>query len=471
MNRVLLIKITLIAVLILLLTIPLAMIRGVISERSYYRNDARNSIAESWTGAQRFLGPIVVVPYRIQHERKVWDKNSEQYETELWYEAKRIYLLPEELTLRGQLATEERSRGLYEVPVYRTDLQLTGSFQSQPVVELARGSRDPIEWDSPYLAVTVEDIRGVVSQPQLNWQGTTQEFLSGSGLPKIDGGMHAPLPLFPSAEAGRYEFSFALRLHGMESLQFSPVGKSTSVILDADWPHPSFSGRYLPSERTIDNDHFSARWQVSSFSSDMARALALLEEGNSAEFLTNTFGVSLVSPVDIYQQTDRAIKYGLMFVTLTFVVFFLFEVMKRLRLHPMHYLLVGSALTLFYLLLIALSEHIAFAGAYGIAAVACVGLIGFYVSAVLQSWLRALAVTGLLAILYAMLYFILQSEDNALLMGALLLFAVLSLVMVVTRKVDWYAIGEQMGRHKERRPAGPTGDLGIDGPSASITDL
>jgi inner membrane protein len=349
------------------------------------------------------------------------------------------------LRVNGKVNTEERSRGIYTLPVYRAKLKVAGEFSNQALLDTARGSKVNIDWQRPYLAVAISDIRGVTTQPQLHWAGRDYEFGSGSGLAEL-GGMHVRVGALDVDKAAQYRFDFEVDLHGMEQLDFSPVGKNTEVNLSSDWPHPSFTGRYLPTQRTITDNAFDARWQVSSFSSDMVQTMDALSRGQVGDFTANTFGVSLVNAVDVYQQTERSAKYGVLFVSLTFVVFFLFEVMKGLRLHPMQYLLVGLALTVFFLLLISLAEHIPFAAAYAIAAAASVGVIGVYISEVLQSRPRAAAFSAMLALLYAMLFAILRSEDNALLMGSLLLFGMLTLVMVVTRKLDWYSVAEQMTR-------------------------
>ncbi len=452
MNRKFVIKIGIIAGLILLLLIPLGMISGVIGERSSYRFSAQQSIAESWTGAQKFLGPVLVVPYMEYHQRKEWDKEKKQYRLETYTVAKRIHLLPEHLKIAGEVGTEERSRGIYAVPVYDAKLRVTGHFINQKLIDLKKEAGTKIELKQPFLSVMITDIRGVVTQPQLRWDGRAVEFRSGSDFDTMPGGMHASLPVPGADVLARYDFDFAVELHGMERLEFAPTGKNTDVSMTADWPHPSFIGRYLPTERTVTDRAFSAHWQVSAFSSNMNQAVDALLSGNADDFASNTFGVSLINPVDVYQQTERAVKYAELFLLLTFVAFFLFEVMKGLRLHPMQYLLVGMALTVFYLLLISLTEHIPFAAAYLVAALACVGTIGIYLKAVLQSWRRALTFSGTLLLLYGMLYVILRSEDNALLMGSLLLFGVLALVMMVTRHLDWYRVAEQMAQQAILRP-------------------
>lgn len=443
MGKLLTYKVLMIGLLMLLLLIPLTMIRGVISERTYYRDQAREDIASSWTGAQKVLGPLLVVPYSEVKRRSVWDENLKRYREESYTSHDHLYILPDQLNVSARMITEKRSRGLYSIPVYSSEMNVEGAFDTKPLVELVARKGGRINIGTAYLSVVVNDIRGVVVQPQLNWRGEMVRFVSGSEIKNLESGMHATVGKLSGEVAERHPFMFDMSMRGMETIEFSPVGNSTQVTLEAAWPHPSFTGRYLPTERTIDGRMFTARWQVSSFSSDMPRIVAECAEGSCQEFNGNTFGVSLVNPVDLYQQTERAVKYAILFIILTFVAFFLFEVMKQLRLHPMQYLLVGSALTLFYLLLVSLSEHIAFHWAYLTAAISSTLLITVYVSGVLASTVRGMALGSGLLVLYGMLYAILRSEDNALLMGSLLIFAVLGGVMLITRKFDWYRIGGQ----------------------------
>jgi len=229
------------------------------------------------------------------------------------------------------------------------------------------------------------------------------------------------------------------------------VGRDSRVELSSDWPHPSFVGEYLPASREVGGAGFSALWQTSFFATDMEQVLQACVTRNDCKGLgARHFGVSFVDPVDQYLKTERAIKYALLFIGLTFAVFFLFEVLKRMAVHPMQYALVGMSLALFYLLLLSLSEHLSFVWAYTIAATACVALIGFYVSHVLHSALRGGAFAGLLALLYALLFGLLGAEDYALLLGSVLVFAVLAGFMLLTRKLDWYGVGRSLGRTAEQ---------------------
>jgi inner membrane protein len=436
-------KVLVIALLTVLLMIPLMMIEGIVYERSAYRDQARHGIAQSWTGEQQLVGPLLVVPYKESYMLSMWDKNKERYELKKQTRHGKLLIAPETLKIDGEITTETRKRGIYPVPVYHSQLGVSGRFAFDKIEAFIKSAKHDIEWQDAYLTVVISDVRGVEIQPMLTWRGETREFVSDTLLEEMHNGMHAPLGAL-QGEMEPIEFSFDLKLNGMELLQFSPVGKNTSIRLKADWPDPSFIGRYLPTSREIDAQGFTSTWNLSSFSSSIPQHLNACQEGQCSMLMQETFGVRLFNSVDIYQQSERSVKYALMFIGLTFVSFFLYEVMKGLRLHPMQYLLVGLSLSVFYLLLISLSEHMAFNYAYTLATLASTLLIGFYISSILQSVKHGGVITSALLLLYGMLYGILVSEDNSLLMGSLLIFSVLSLVMIVTRRVDWYAITDEL---------------------------
>lgn len=450
-------KVLVIVLLTLLLMIPLTMIEGVVHERSAYRNMARNSIAMSWTGEQQFLGPLLVVPYKEHYTEKVWNKETEHYELKQRTLDRRLFIAPEHLTVDGEVTSETRKRGIYAVPVYRSRLTVSGRFNLERIDEIAGKTEHEIEWRDAFLSVAVSDVRGVEAQPHLKWRDKEVEFAPDTLVDGIRSGMHAELGKL-QREKGAVDFRFDLKLNGMELLQFSPLGKSTSVRIKANWPDPSFVGRYLPSTREIDAAGFNASWNLSSFSSAIPQHLEDCRKGSCAALLQESFGVRLFNSVDIYQKSERSVKYALMFIGLTFVSFFLYEVMKGLRLHPMQYLLVGLGLSVFYLLLISLSEHMAFLYAYSAASLASTLLIGVYVSSVLGSVRHGGILSAALLLLYGMLYGILRAEDNALLMGSLLIFGMLSLVMIATRRLDWYSVTDDLtvriaARKKAQQPA------------------
>jgi len=442
MSRTLGFKLGAIALLILLLMIPLLMIGGLVSERQQQRDRVLQDIARSSSYRQQITGPILVQPYTKQvREWKTHAKTGERYLDEREVRG-RLYFLPERFELNGQVSTELRARGLYKARLYRSDNQVSGQFKLP--ARLGLGDELGLyRLEAPFLSVGISDIRGIGNALQLRLNGATLDFAPGSGDERFGAGVHVPLPALDSQGGQRLAFAFDLKLQGTEQLSVTPVGRESRVELRSDWPHPSFVGEYLPSQREVSHAGFSAQWQTSFFATNLEEALQdCVAKERCNDLFGRTFGVSFVDPVDQYLKTDRAIKYALLFIALTFAVFFLFEVLKRMAVHPVQYGLVGLSLALFYLLLLSLSEHLDFALAYGLSAMACVSLIGFYVSHVLRSALRGAAFGLLLTVLYGVLYGLLSAEDYALLMGSVLVFGVLAAVMVLTRKLDWYGVGK-----------------------------
>jgi inner membrane protein len=233
----------------------------------------------------------------------------------------------------------------------------------------------------------------------------------------------------PDTKPGTYEFSFALEVAGSEAFSILPLGADTSVAMRADWPHPSFLGRFLPARHEIDASGFTASWRVSRFAATGSEQLS----------------VSFIETAGLYQRLERSAKYAFLFIGLTFAAFYLFELVRRLVIHPIQYGLVGLALAMFFLLLTALSEHIEFVYAYAAAALACTSLISGYLLYVLKSTKAAMAFGAALSAVYGILYLLLQAEDYSLLGGTLFLFALLAVVMLGTRRVDWYGLGRRAG--------------------------
>jgi inner membrane protein len=348
-------------------------------------------------------------------------------------------VIPDELSVTGALATENRYRGIYSARFFVAKLRFEGRFAPQAEVPVPAGvSR---QWGTPLLVMGVRDPRGIRSASPLTWNSQTFAFQAGAAPASTGAGLHAPLSERSALATVPQTFSFSAEIMGLQSLNFVPSARQHDVSLTADWAHPSFSGRHLPATREIARDAFRASWRISEFASEAPRMLAACGGPACKEVEQHAFGVNLLDPIDVYVQAHRAVKYALLFVLLTFAGFFLFEIMRDLRIHPVQYGLVGLALAMFFLLLIALSEHLRFIYAYLIAASACVALIAGYLQAVLKSGVRALGFGAMLTALYTMLYALLRSEDHSLLMGAVLVFGVLAAVMLLTRRIDWYSVG------------------------------
>ncbi|MBY0239742.1 MAG: cell envelope integrity protein CreD [Burkholderiaceae bacterium] len=459
MQRRLFFKVIVIVMLMLLLGIPLMMIESTVAGRMYYRTEAAASIASDSVGEQTVIGPVLVVPYTEEVDlRESMPDGKVKITTST---AQRRHLVfPDDLQVQGAIGAERRYRGIHEVLVYNGQHTFSGSFTLPMVADLPRAKDARVTpAGQPYLALPIEDVRGLREIPQLQWGGNSVEFAQDAQLGAYKRGLHARLGA-AALEGGQVQFAFALNLAGMERLSFIPVGKNNVVSLKSDWPHPQFNGRFLPEKREIAATGFSATWRVPSLAANVrqellnmvaddwegrahaqAKAPAAQAPGPGAAGALDRFSVALIEPVNSYSLADRATKYGLLFVALTFAAFFVFEILKALPIHPVQYALVGLSLAMFFLLLLGLSEHFPFAWAYAAASAACIGLIGYYLAHVLHDRRRGFAFGAALTLLYGALYALLCSEDNALVLGSLLLFAVLAALMVATRKVDWYRVG------------------------------
>lgn len=421
------VELIILGLLVLVLMIGLMMIRSLVSERARRAQEVRSEIATSWAQRQTIGGPLLVVPFRVRFT---------DTEGKIQFTTDRARFLPQRLETRGTLFPERRHRGIYETVLYRADLNVQGSFE-QPDFSVWNIPPEDVLWEDASITIGISDLRGVRGAPVMKWKGSDVEFSGGSAEPRLwPAGLTAPVAL--SGTDGTIPFSFALRLNGSEDVSFLPLGGETVVELTSAWPDPSFSGAFLPETRTVTRSGFTSRWSISS----LARSYPQQWRDAGAETAMSAigpsvFGVGLFSPVGHYQKTERSMKYGALFIVLTFLTFFLYELLSPVTLHPVQYFFVGGAMSLFYLLLLSISEHAPFSVAYAIASIATIALISSYGAALLRSVWRVLGLAGVLILLYGHLYVLLQLEDWALLMGSIGLFLILALVMYATRRVDW----------------------------------
>jgi inner membrane protein len=427
-----LLKAAFIAGLVLVLLVPLFVVQAMVGERESRRAGVEAEIIQSRGGEQAVGGPVLTIPFVVRTE----DAAGRVIES-----TDRIHVLPDSLVVDGTVNAERRRRGIYEAVTYDTTLHVSGSY-TVPDFAAWRVASGDVLWDDAILSVEMPDQRGLKERVDLAWGRSTVGFRSGRPVLGVyAGSIEAPVPgLADSAPGARIPFSFDLSLAGGGSLSFLPLGDETSVKLASTWPSPSFAGAFLPAERTVSEAGFAASWKVPS----MARPFPQAWKAGEVEpgvLLEASFWTGLMTPVDVYQKVTRSVKYGALFLLLPFLVFFLFEVLGGLRVHPLQYLLVGFAECLFYLLLLSLAEHLPFVAAYLAAAGAATLMVTLYASAVLHSWRRGLLLAPSLAAAYGFLYATLQSEDFALLIGSVGLFAILGLVMILTRRVDWYRVG------------------------------
>ncbi|ABE42200.1 cell envelope integrity protein CreD [Polaromonas sp. JS666] len=444
-------KFAALALVLILLVLALLKISDVVQDRQNHRQIAIQSVAQSLAGPQTLTGPLIHMACTEEWEVRNSDRQV--------HSERREFLLvaaPASLTLKGSSKLEPRARGLHATQVFSLKADLVAEWTDtealKPVAEHA-GSR--MNCGQPLLMLAVSDSRGI-RHASVKVGDQVLALKPGTFYGSYPRGVHAPLP--PAmVRFLPLQVQLGLELVGTESISVVPLGGDTRMQLTSNWPHPSFGGQFLPVDRKITPQGFEANWRVSSLAStaqqdvaqkDAARrkgACPSYGDGSAHGSCVEAFSVTFVDPSNTYALSDRATKYGLLFIGLTFLAVGLFEFMKSLRVHPIQYLLVGAAMSMFFLLLVSLSEHMPFESAYVVASAACVLLLTYYASHMLGRWSRGLPFGLGIAMLYGMLFVLLRMEQTALVLGAVALFAVLAAIMMLTRRVDWYARFTQAG--------------------------
>lgn len=425
------VKISFIVILILILVVPTFMVERLIKERNHRQRDSVREVSDKHARSQTISGPILTIPYAIPREDGKGDRSVGNF-----------HILPDQLEIKGALNPEKRKRGMYETVVYGSSIHVEGIFDHIDL-NASNLKMEHLKLSKAYITIGVSDLKGVTKQISINLNDQSYEFQPGVlSSDVIHEGLHAYCDLDPSLE--KQKFSFDLELNGTEYLRFVPVGKETSVNMTSSWTSPSFSGNFLPSERAISKEGFKARWNVLNMNRNYPQSWTDKKYG----IMQSSFGVDLDLGVDIYQKTMRVAKYAILFVALTFLVFFFVEVKNRILIHPIQYTLVGISLVVFYVLLLAFSEQIIFGWAYFLAAGMTISLIALYSKTLMKKWSLVGVLGGILTIMYVFIFIIIQLEDYALLFGSLGVFLILAITMFFSRKIDWFEVDK-----KEEVPA------------------
>ncbi|HTN47720.1 MAG TPA: cell envelope integrity protein CreD [Flavipsychrobacter sp.] len=412
----------LIGFLILLMFIPTTLIQNLVQEREQRQHEVINEISSKWATSQTIVGPLLVVPYKEYTK----DNNGKVLEAR-----RNVYLLPDQLLVNGNVLPEVRNRSLYDVTLYRSVLHLSGSFnpESLKALQLAEAS---FVWSEAKLLLGIDDARGLEEEASLNWN--EQYYLLDAGVPENSVVAHGLSTTVSFDSTTQVKFSFQLKLKGSENLYFTPVGRSTGIVLRSSWKHPAFDGQYLPVSHKISDSGFHAAWKVLQVSRNYPQAWM----SGQYELKKSAFGVRLIQPTDNYAKTERSVKYAILFIALTFTVFFFLEVLQKRQVHPLQYILVGFSLCIFYSLLLSISEYTGFNPAYLIAATATVLLIGLYVRSIFKQGKVAMIFTSALSGLYTYIFVLIQLQDYALLFGSIGLFLIIAVLMYFSKKIDWY---------------------------------
>ena len=452
----LLAKLGAIALVGLMLMLVLARIEGLVWERKARGEEAVRGVERSHAAAQSLLGPL------LQRDCvEEWDTVTGTGKDRVVTANKREFSLmqvPSQLAITGRTRADPLWRGLYKVNAYVGHFAVAAEFASlQPLQPKAEHEGGRLQCAAPVLLLALSDVRGVRAAP-IRVDGKSVATESGSRSASYPHGLHATLAADRAdGDAGARPLSVQvdLDLVGTGQLAWVPTADTTRWTLASDWPSPSFGGQFSPSDRVVRADGFTSTWTLSSLATtapaDLARGVALCapttvapgaedDAAAKSDKCLDLMSVAFIDPVNPTVLSDRAVKYDLLFIVLTFIAVGLVEVLSGRRVHPVQYALVGLALSLFFLLLLSLSEHLRFEQAYAVAASACALLLGVYATAMLGRKLAGVLFGLGIALLYGLLYALLQMEQNALVIGSVMLFAALATVMLLTRRIDWYAV-------------------------------
>jgi inner membrane protein len=422
-----------------LLMIPLWMVFALTSEREMRRDEVAYAIGQEWGLPQSVYGPLLVIPYLARVPVDA---------TETTIARRHLVVLPETMDATVEAATEERNVSIYQVPVYSSHIAVSGRFGAVDPA-LFGSDMTTILWDEAFVSISVGDLTGIEGatlavdardlalEPGAARDGT-YPMVTGGTL-TVGAGVHAPLGL--AGPVAGFDYALDLRLRGTDSLSLAPVGRQSEVTMTSNWPHPNFAVGMLPSERTISETGFEATWRVPYLARPAPQSWTLERDGYH-RFGGEMLGVGFVEPVDFYALVERSLKYGLMFIGVTFLTVFVLEVLSPHRIHIVQYCLVGLVLVMFFVLLLAFSERIGFGAAYVVAAAATTLVVSAFIGVALQSRARAAIAALSFAATFALLYAILRLEDLALLAGSVIGFVVLSGLLFATRKVDWSGLGK-----------------------------
>jgi len=439
-------KALVIGFLIVLLLVPLAQVESLVGERVGMRQTAAMRVAESLGGAQTTGGVLLAIP--VETTRVVVEQTAAGRETQRTeVERNVLYVLPDTLKVNANAEPDYRQVGLYETPVFKAQVQIDGEFVNRDFAQLLREVQGrEVKWGEARLLVLNSESRALRAVDDLEIAGERLQVAADGYAGSA--GISALVPVTALRESTSIPFRMKLTLVGTSQLNFLPLARKAEIGVKSAWPHPKFEGAPAPLDSEITGKGFSARWSVLEINRNFGQSWYddQVRPGEPAEvaFAQSGVGVAFYEPVDIYQRNYRAVHYAVLLIVITFLTFFLWEHMSGIAIHGMQYLMVGLALALFYLLLLALSEHMTFDRAYAVSAGALVALITIYLTGVLRRVGLAMGAGAGLATLYTMLYWILRSEDYSLLMGSLLLFGVLATLMIATRRIDWTNVTPRM---------------------------
>ena len=409
--------------LILIMMIPTIFVSNLVTERQQRQQEVVKEVSSKWATGQTVAGPYIWIPYAVSET----DRDNKPVTI-----IKHVLLLPENLTISGDMSPEIRPRSIYKVLLYKSSLKTNGNFFIRLPKEIDPAS---LHLADARICFGITDFKGIEERVVVNFNGGAYELSPGLPVNDIDtNGLSAPVNLALSDFGKPVDFNMMLKIKGSEQLHFVPLSGNAKVSLQSAWSNPSFDGNNLPGERKVDDNGFSAVWTINKANLPFGTVL----QGTAFNKDNFSFGISMLQPADQYAKTMRSVKYAILIIGLTFSLFFIVEIMQKKPLHPVQYVLVGLALVIFYTLLLSVSEFMVFDQAYLIAALATILLITLYAKSHFANWKTAVLFGLVLCGLYGFIFVLIRLEDTALLVGSIGLFLVLAMVMYGSRKIDWY---------------------------------
>lgn len=431
-------RMIMIITIILILLIPLSYIKDLIREREYRQDDVINEINNKWGKDVLLYGPILKVPYKTYKEKSVFNQETKQYTTEKEVFVNYAYFFPRTLDFDANINSKKKKRNNYESVVYESNIVLNGTFNNPDFSSKSINENDII-WDKSSIIFKTSNLKGIRNEVKIQLNNNSYTFQTNYDS-KSNGYLDELESNYLKEENSDFtknqNFKLTLSYNGSKSMQFIPIGKTTTAQMISNWKNPSFTGNYLPINegKKVTANGFKANWKVL----DINRPFSQQFFGNLPNLSEYAFGTNFIVPVDEYQKSNRSSKYGFMVIGLTFLVFFLIQTMSKIHIHPFQYVMIGIALVMFYTLLISISEHSSFLKAYLISSIAVVSLITLYSKSILKN-LKFVSLIGVcLTALYGFIFVIIQLENYALLVGSIGLFTILAAVMYVSRKIDWH---------------------------------
>jgi inner membrane protein len=439
-----LLKLALIGFLTLILLIPNFWIQDLIAERQQRQLEIDDQISNDWSGRQLVAGPVLAIPYTTTIIEIENDKNKTKTTKEA---ISIVHILPDKLEINGEVKPEKLHRGIFETVVYQSQIDVKGSFSE---IELTKSGIDPsrILWSKAKVIIGLSDLKGLKNNPEIKILDSLYQVEPDFSTDDLfDNNLSISVDL-SKAKSAKTDFSFMLNIKGSKGIDFMHLGKKTQVKLSGNWPDPSFTGRYLPDNRSFKEGKFSAEWNLSYFNRSFpqqwqgdrkitAVASDMIENPNVKQTEDDRFGVNFILPVDQYQKTMRTAKYSILVIMLTFIALFFMEFLQKRKIHFLQYVLISAAMIVFYTLLLSIGERIGFNVSYLISSISTIALIGIFVRALMKSTKPALLFSIILTVFYGFIFVIIQLQDLALISGSIALFIIVAVLMYLSAKIEW----------------------------------